>query len=116
MPVRPLLLTLLACAALTGCATPENRRELYGPYHPYKPIPYSKPPGRDTVYLAPKDTTTWYGPDQKELITGRWGMAGHIPYLNYPQTPPGIEQRVISRINPKGLSAQKIANRELAQR
>lgn len=114
--MRPLLFALLACAALSGCATPENRRELFGPYHPYKPMPYTKAPAGDLPYMAPKETTVWYGKDQRRLITGRWGMAGHYPYLNYPQTPPGIEQRVISRINPKGLKAQQIADRELAQR
>jgi hypothetical protein len=40
-------------------------------------------------------------------------MGGHYPDLNYPQTPPGIEQRVISRNNWKGLRAQQIADREL---
>lgn len=66
--------------------------------------------------MAPRDTTVWYGPDTRRQITGRWGTAGHLPDLNYPNTPPGIEQRVINRNNIKGLRAQKIADRELARR
>ncbi|MFM8885441.1 MAG: hypothetical protein ACKOKC_03390, partial [Chthoniobacterales bacterium] len=63
--------------------------------------------------VSPNETTVWYGPDTREKITGRWGMGGHYPDLNYPQTPPGIEQRVISRNNWKGLRAQRIADRTL---
>ena len=40
-------------------------------------------------------------------------MGGHYPDLNYPQTPPGTKQRVISRNNWAGLRAQRIADREL---
>ncbi len=103
---------LLACLGLAACATPENRRELTGPYYPYKPIPYTKTERGETP-TSPSETTGWYGPDTREKITGRWGMGGHRPDLNYPQTPPGIEQRVISRNNWKGLRAQEIADREL---
>jgi hypothetical protein len=105
-------LALLACLGLAACATPENRRELTGPYYPYEPIPYTKPE-RDKPLTSPSETTVWYGPDTRQKITGRWGMGGHYPDLNYPQTPPGIEQRVISRNNWKGLRAQRIADREL---
>ena len=109
---------LLGCLALAACATPENRRELTGPYYPYEPIPYSAPK-RDnggrviSPQVSPNETTVWYGPDTREKITGRWGMGGHYPDLNYPQTPPGIKQRVISRNNWAGLRAQRIADREL---
>ena len=119
--MRPVLPILLACLLLTACATPENRRELTGPYYPFKPIPFTPPPsqvdiGKDRPpRVAPRETTVWYGPDTRRQITGRWGMAGHLPDLNYPNTPPGIEQRVISRINRKGLRAQKIADREFAR-
>lgn len=105
-------LALLCCLALGACATPENRRELTGPYYPFKPIPY-KAPEKGETYTSPSETTVWYGPDTREKITGRWGMGGHHPDLNYPQTPPGIEQRVISRNNWAGLRAQRIADREL---
>jgi hypothetical protein len=111
---KPLL--LICCAGLTACATPENRRELTGPYYPFKPIPFTTPPPGEATFNSPKETTVWYGPDTREKITGRWGMGGHLPDLNYPQTPFGIEQRVISRNNPKGLRAQKIADRTLASR
>lgn len=107
---------LLAGLLLAGCATPENRRELTGPYYPYEPIPFKMPvtqPGKRTIPLAPKDTTVWYGPDTRRQITGRWGQGRHLPDLDYPNTPPGIEQRVISRINPKGLRASQIATGEL---
>ncbi len=119
--MRSLPLILLACAFLSGCATPENRRELTGPYYPYLPIPYSvlkqvDPTKESSPVMSPKETTVWYGPDTRRQITGRWGMGGHLPDLNYPNTPPGIEQRVISRNNIKGLRAQKIADRELARR
>lgn len=118
--MRTFALLLLASVVLTGCATPENRRELTGPYYPYLPIPYTAPKQPDlikqTLVPSPDETTVWYGPDTRRQITGQWGMAGHLPDLNYPNTPPGTEQRVISRINPKGLRAQKIANREFAQR
>jgi hypothetical protein len=114
--VRCKFLLLLGCAALTACATPENRRELTGPYYPFKPIPYQAPPPGEPTFPSPKETTVWYGPDTRDKITGRWGLGGHLPDLNYPQTPFGIEQRVISRINPQGLRAQQIANRELARR
>ena len=121
MTVRPILPIFMACAFLAGCATPENRRELTGPYYPYLPIPYTPPRQTDLTkatptILAPRETTVWYGPDTRRQITGRWGMGGHLPDLNYPNTPPGIEQRVISRNNIKGLRAQKIADRELAGR
>ncbi len=118
--ISPIL--LLTCAILAGCATPENRRELAGPYYPYKPIPFTPPPvsanlnNEPTPLVSPRDTTVWYGPDTRRQITGRWGQAGHLPDLNYPNTPPGIEQRVINRNNIKGLRAQKIADRELARR
>jgi hypothetical protein len=112
LPMRFLPLTSGLCLLLAACATPENRRELTGPYYPYKPIPYKAPtPGEPLT--SPNETTVWYGPDTLKRITGRWGMGGHRPDLNYPDTPPGIEQRVISRINPKGLRAQEIADREL---
>lgn len=119
--MRTLPLLLLAAAYLTGCATPENRRELTGPYYPYLPIPYTPPKHVDLAkevaeVPSPRETTVWYGPDTRRQITGRWGMGGHLPDLNYPNTPPGIEQRVISRINPKGLQAQKIADRTFARR
>jgi hypothetical protein len=108
----PLLSSL--ALLLAACATPENRRELTGPYYPYKPIPYTAPtPGEP--FTSPGETTVWYGPDTLKRITGRWGMGGHRPDLNYPDTPFGTEQRVISRINPKGLRAQEIADRELGQ-
>jgi hypothetical protein len=105
-------LALLAGLILTACATPENRRELTGPYYPYKPIPFTAPE-RGQVNTSPSETTVWYGPDTREKITGRWGMGGHYPDLNYPQTPPGIKQRVISRNNWAGLRAQRIADRTL---
>ena len=111
-PVNFPRFALLACLGLAACATPENRRELTGPYYPYKPIPYTKPEP-DKPPTSPSETTVWYGPDTREKITGRWGMGRHCPDLNYPQTPPGIEQRVISRNNWKGLRAQQIADREL---
>ncbi len=107
---------LLACFAIAACATPENRRELCGPYYPYKPIPYTPAQGeRNKSIPSPNETTVWYGPDTKDKITGRWGMGGHRPDLNYPQTPYGTEQRVIYRNNWKGLRAQKIADRTLAE-
>ena len=107
-------IALLGSLALAACATPENRRELTGPYYPYKPIPYEAPVP-DEPYTSPNETTVWYGPDTLKRITGRWGMGGHRPDLNYPNTPFGIEQRIISRINPQGLRAQKIADRELGR-
>jgi hypothetical protein len=110
--MRRIPLLAAACISLAACATPENRRELTGPYYPYKPIPYEAPEKGQT-YASPSETTVWYGPDTRQKITGRWGMGGHYPDLNYPQTPPGIEQRVISRNNWKGLRAQQIADREL---
>ncbi len=109
-------LILIGCAALTACATPENRRELTGPYYPFEPIPYKAPAQGETTFTSPSETTVWYGPDTRNKITGRWGQGGHLPDLNYPQTPYGIEQRVINRNNIKGLRAQKIADRELARR
>lgn len=107
-----LRLSILACLVLTACATPENRRELTGPYYPYKPIPYTRGEVGKTR-TSPNETTVWYGPDTKDKITGRWGMGGHHAVMEYPQTPPGIKQRVISRNNWKGLKAQQVANREL---
>jgi len=104
---------IVACACLAACATPENRRELTGPYYPYKPMPYVHPE-KDVPYTASKETTVWYGPDTRKQITGRWGLAGHRPDLNYPNTPQGIKQRVISRNNWKGLRAQQIADRNVA--
>ena len=109
--------SLLACIAfsLAACATPENRRELCGPYYPYQPIPYKhQQVEKGKPIASPSETTVWYGPDTKDKITGRWGMGGHYPDLDYPQTPPGIKQRVIYRNNWKGLRAQKIADRTLA--
>lgn len=106
------LLAALSTVVLAGCATPENRRELTGPYYPYEPIPY-KAPVKGEPNTSPSETTVWYGPETRQKITGRWGMGGHYPDLNYPQTPPGIKQRVISRNNWKGLHAQQIADREL---
>ena len=105
-------LALLGSLALAACATPENRRELTGPYYPYEPIPF-KAPVRGETYTSPSETTVWYGPDTRQKITGRWGMGGHYPDLNYPQTPPGIKQRVISRNNWAGLRAKQIADSEL---
>lgn len=102
----------LGAILLTACATPENRRELTGPYYPYKPIPFERPTPGEPV-TSPNETTVWYGPDTLKRITGSWGMGGHLPDLNYPNTPCGIEQRVISRINPKGLRAPQIAERTL---
>ncbi len=113
-------LILVICAGLSACATPENRRELYGPWYPYKPIPYT-PPEKDVndrviqPVVAPNDTIVHYGPDQRELILGTWGMAGHRPSLQYPSTPWSMEQRIISRYNDKGLDAKKIADRERAR-
>ena len=112
--MRSLPLVFSLCLLLAACATPENRRELTGPYYPYKPIPYTAPVKGEPV-TSPKDTTVWYGPDTLKRITGRWGMGGHRPDLNYPNTPPGTEQRIISRINPQGLRAQEIADRDLGQ-
>ena len=114
----PLIIVL--CAGLTACATPENRRELYGPWYPYKPIPF-KPPETDVngrviqPVVAPSETIVHYGPDQKELILGTWGLAGHRPSMKYPSTPWSTEQRIISRYNGKGLEAQEIAARERAR-
>ena len=113
-------LSLVICAGLTACATPENRRELYGPWYPYKPIPYT-PPEKDVndrviqPVVAPNDTIVHYGPDQRELILGTWGMAGHQPSMQYPSTPWSTEQRIISRYNDRGLDAKEIAARERAR-
>jgi hypothetical protein len=113
-------LILVICAGLTACATPENRRELYGPWYPYKPIPYT-PPETDVndrviqPVVAPNDTIVHYGPDQRELILGTWGMAGHQPSMQYPSTPWSTEQRIISRYNDRGLHAKEIAARERAR-
>lgn len=109
-------LMLLACALLSACATPENRREQYGPFYSYKPIPYSAPPPGELTFKSPNDTTVWYGPDERRLILGTWGQGGHQPNLDYPCTPWSVDQRIISRFNTKGLRAQKIADRELTQR
>ena len=106
-------LIIVACAGLTACATPENRRELYGPWYPYKPIPYKTPPPGEATYSSPSETTVHYGPDQRELIVGTWGQGGHRPSMQYPSTPWSVEQRIISRYNTKGLRAQAIADREL---
>jgi hypothetical protein len=97
---------------LAACATPENRRELYGPWYPYKPIPYTAPPPGDATYVSPSETTVNYGPDQRELIVGTWGLGGHRPSMEYPSTPWSVEERIISRYNTKGLHAQEIAQRE----
>ena len=113
-------LILVICAGLTACATPEKRRELYGPWYPYKPIPYTTPE-RDVngrviqPVVAPNDTIVHYGPDQRELILGTWGAGGHQPSLQYPSTPWSTEQRIISRYNDKGLDAQEIAARQRAR-
>ena len=113
-------LILVICAGLTACATPENRRELYGPWYPYKPIHYTTPE-RDVngrviqPVVAPNDTIVHYGPDQRELILGTWGAGGHQPSLQYPSTPWSTEQRIISRYNDKGLDAQEIAARQRAR-
>lgn len=115
MSFKFLLLSAL-CLVLAACATPENRRELYGPYYPYKPIPYTPPTPGEEAFTSPSETTVWYGPDQRELIVGTWGMAGHRPSMEYPSTPWSVEQRIISRYNTKGLHAREIANRELAAR
>jgi len=107
---------VVLCAGLTACATPENRRELYGPWYPYKPIPYT-PPKRDVdnrviqPVVAPSETIVHYGPDQRELILGTWGMGGHHPSMEYPSTPWSVEERIISRSNTKGLHAQEIWDR-----
>jgi hypothetical protein len=111
MRLNPLF--LLVCAGLTACATPENRRELYGPYYPYKPIPYKAALPGEATYTSPSETTVWYGPDQRELIVGTWGQGGHRPSMDYPSTPWSVEERIISRYNTKGLRAQQIADREL---
>lgn len=111
----------LACAGLTACATPENRRELYGPWYPYQPIPY-KAPARDAndqviqPVVAPGENIVHYGPDQRRLIVGNWGMGGHRPSMQYPSTPWSTEQRIISRYNTKGLHARQIADREVGPR
>ena len=113
-------LILVICAGLTACATPENRRELYGPWYPSQPIPYT-PPEKDVndrviqPVVAPNDTIVHYGPDQRELILGTWGMAGHQPSMQYPSTPWSTEQRIISRYNDRGLHAKEIAARERAR-
>ena len=109
--LRPLIL-IAACAALSACATPENRREQYGPWYPYKPIPYKAPPPGEATYTSPNETTVHYGPDQRRLIVGTWGLGGHRPTMQYPSTPWSVEQRIISRYNTKGLRAQEIADRE----
>lgn len=111
---------ILACAGLTACATPENRRELYGPWYPYKPIPYTAPAkdASDRVVepvVAPSDTIAHYGPDQRCLIIGRWGLGGHRPSMQYPSTPWSTQKRIISRYNTKGLQAPEIAERERAK-
>ena len=100
------------CLLLAACATPENRRELYGPWYPYKPIPYNAPPPGEATYSSPNETIVHYGPDQRELIDGTWGMGGHRPSMQYPSTPWSMERRIISRYNTKGLHAQEIADRE----
>ncbi len=111
LPVAAALTGIL----LTACATPENRRELTGPFYPYKPIPFERPtPGE--AFTSPSETTRWYGPNTIKRITGTWGMAGHRPDLTYPNTPYSIQQRIISRINPRGLRAPEIAEQELARR
>jgi hypothetical protein len=118
--VRLSPLIIVACAGLTACATPENRRELYGPWYPYKPIPYTVPP-RDSddrviqPVVAPSENIVHYGPDQRRLIVGTWGLGGHRPSMQYPSTPWSTEQRIISRYNTKGLIAPEIAQRELAK-
>jgi hypothetical protein len=110
-------LIVVACVGLTACATPENRRELYGPWYPYKPIPYTAPP-RDSnerviqPVVAPRDNIVHYGPDQRRLIVGTWGGGGKRPSMRYPSTPWSMEKRIISRYNTKGLSAQEIAERD----
>jgi hypothetical protein len=112
--MRLLPLASVCSLLLAACATPENRRELTGPYYPYQPIPYEAPtPGEP--YTSPNETTVWYGPDTLKRITGRWGMGGHRPDLNYPNTPFGTEQRIISRINPQGLRAREITDREFGR-
>ncbi len=108
--LRPLL--LLSVCGLAACATPENRRELYGPWYPYKPIPYTAPPPGEATYVSPSETTVNYGPDQRELIVGTWGLGGHRPSMQYPSTPWSVEERIISRYNTKGLHAQEIVQRE----
>ena len=108
----------LACCLgllLAACATPENRREQYGPWYPYKPVPYSPAPRGETTYTSPSETTVHYGPDQRELIVGTWGMGGHRPSMQYPSTPWSVEKRIISRYNDKGLRAPQIARRELGK-
>jgi hypothetical protein len=100
------------CLLLAACATPENRRELYGPWYPYKPIPYTPPPQGEATYNSPNETIVHYGPDQRELIVGTWGQGGHRPSMQYPSTPWSVEERIISRYNTKGLRAQQIAERE----
>lgn len=114
--MRLFLLLILASVLLAGCATPENRREQYGPFYSYKPIRYTRPPAGEQTYKSPNETTVWYGPDQRRMVLGTWGQGGHRPYLDYPSTPWSVDERIISRYNTKGLRAQKIADRELAQR
>jgi len=108
-------IALLACAGLTACATPENRREQYGPFYSYKPIPYTAPVSGEPTFRSPRETTVWYGPDQRRMILGTWGNGGHIPNTDYPDTPWSVDQRIISRFNTPGLHADEIAARELNQ-
>ncbi|MFM8718147.1 MAG: hypothetical protein ACKOFH_01240 [Chthoniobacterales bacterium] len=77
-------LALLGSISLAACATPENRRELTGPYYPYEPIPYSAPK-RDnggrviSPQVSPNETTVWYGPDTREKSPDAGEWAGTIP-------------------------------------
>jgi|TARA_B110000285_G_scaffold200930_1_gene235169 hypothetical protein len=111
MRFAPLLVGV--CLVLSACATPENRREQYGAWYPYQPIPYSPPLPGDSTYPSPRETTIHYGPDQEKLIVGTWGEGGHRPSMEYPSTPQTIERRIISRYNTPGLRAQEIADRAL---
>ena len=113
MRFTPLL--LVACAGLTACATPENRREQYGPFYSYKPIPYKAPTPGDATFASPSETTVWYGPDQRKLVLGTWGMGGHLPRTDYPTTPWSVDRIIVSRWNVPGLHAPEIAARELSQ-
>jgi len=78
-------------------------------------MPYNAPVAGEP-YKSPNETTVWYGPDERRMILGTWGQGGHRPYLDYPCTPWSVDERIINRFNTKGLRAQKIADRELAQR
>lgn len=76
--MRNLPVLLILCAGLAACATPENRRELYSPTYPYQPIPYTAPTQPGEPMPSPTNTTVWYGPHTRNLITGAW-QQGPMP-------------------------------------